>query len=180
MYYVMTCLSPAEGYLATLDFDFSDDEDLLRSWMSGERFEIEPPQPLRLTREPRPSTVLAEMSQVPLPVMTKRLLAALTSAGVSNLDLYPAEIFDPETGATHTDCVAFNLIGRISATTRALRHDDVLISGPELSADRIDGALMFRLDEAVNAIVVHESVKAAIEASGIDTLTFIEPADWTG
>ena len=37
---------------------------------------------------------------------------------------------------------------------------------------------MFRLAESVMGIVVHESVKQAIEAAGIDTLTFVDPAEW--
>lgn len=180
MYYMMTCLSPEDGYLATLDFDFAEDEDLLRDWMAGERFDILPPQPVRLTREPRPDTVLAEMWQVPLPVMRARLYDALVGAGVTNIDTYPAEIHDPETGFIDRDYLAFNIVGRIAATEALTLHDDVLISAPRLSAEKIGGALMFRLDEAVNAIVVHDSVKAAIEAAGIDTLSFIEPADWTG
>jgi hypothetical protein len=39
---------------------------------------------------------------------------------------------------------------------------------------------MFRLAESVNGIVVHESVKKAIEAAEIDTLTFIPPEEWVG
>lgn len=180
MYYVMTCLSPAQGYLATLNYDDSADTDFLRSWMSGDRFDIPPPTPLVLTREPAPATVLAELWQSPVTLMTARLHAALLAAGVSNLDTYPAEIHDPEQGRVHTDYVAFNLIGRIAAAESLRRHDDVLISAPEISSARTDGVLMFRLAEAVNAIVVHASVKQAIEAAGIDTLTFIEPSDWTG
>lgn len=42
------------------------------------------------------------------------------------------------------------------------------------------GTLMFRLAEAVNAIVIHEKVKAAVQAAGIDTLTFMPPEDWVG
>lgn len=43
---------------------------------------------------------------------------------------------------------------------------------------KADGALMFRLAESVNTILLHESVCDAIEAAGIDTLTFYEPESW--
>jgi hypothetical protein len=180
MYFIMTCLSSEDGYLATLDYDVSDDPDPLRSWMSGERFDIAPPVPVRLTRVPRADTVLAEMWQSPVAVMSDRLHQALLSAGVSNLDVYPAEILDEETGLVHPRFVAFNIVGRIAAAERLTRHDDVLVSAPELSAELIDGALLFRLDEAANAIVVHQSVKRAVESAGIDTMTFIEPSAWAG
>jgi len=42
------------------------------------------------------------------------------------------------------------------------------------------GALLFRLAESVNGIVVHETIKNAIEATGIDTLTFMPPEEWVG
>lgn len=180
MYFIMTCLSPEDGYLATLNYDRSQDPDRRRRWMSGRRFDTDPPVPLRLTREPSVDTVLAEMWQSPVAVMSHRLHQALLSAGVSNLDVYPAEILDEETGHIHRDYVAFNIIGRIAAAERLKRHDDVLVSELDLSAELIDGVLMFRLDEAVNAIVVHASVRQAIEKAGIDTMTFIDPADWTG
>jgi hypothetical protein len=37
------------------------------------------------------------------------------------------------------------------------------------------GLLVFRLEENINTILVHESVRAHIEKQGIDTLTFIKP-----
>jgi hypothetical protein len=179
-YYMMTCLDPADGYLATLEYDSSADEDLLRDWMAGERFEIQPPQPVRVTRVERPSTVLAEMWQVPVPLMTHRLHAALESAGVANLEVFPAEIVDAKTGTVNTDYVAFNIVGAIAAMVSRPPAGSDLIVGPQLDAAKIAGALLFRLAEAVNAIVVHESVRKAVEGAGIDTLTFLEPQDWAG
>jgi hypothetical protein len=41
------------------------------------------------------------------------------------------------------------------------------------------GALMFRSAESVNVIIVHPSIRDAVEAAGINTLTFLEPEDWS-
>lgn len=180
MYYMMTCLDPEDGYLASLEYDSSDDEDLLRDWMAGERFDILPPQPVRLTRPPRSNTVLAEMWQVPLPLMTKRLHDALSAGGVTNLETFPAEIVDTKTNEVNSDYVAFNIVGAIAAMKSKPPAGSDLLVGPELDEKKIGGALLFRLAEAVNAIVVHESIRKTIEAAGINTLTFLEPKDWTG
>lgn len=179
MYYVMTCQSPAQGYLATLNYDNSEDMDFLRSWMSGDRFQIPPPTPVVLTWEPDPGTLLAEMWQSPVTLMTKRLHSVLMAAGVHNIDIYPAEIHDPKNGRVSTEYFAFNLLGQIAADNLR-RHDNVMISAPEISSASAKGALMFRLADSVNTIIVHESIKKAIETAGIHTLTFIELADWTG
>ena len=40
------------------------------------------------------------------------------------------------------------------------------------------GLPIFRMAESITAIVVHESVKKAIEAAGIDTVEFIKPEDY--
>jgi len=180
MYFMMTCLDPEDGYLAMLEYDSSDDEDLLRDWMAGERFEIAPPQPLRLTRAARSKSVLAEMWQVPIPLMTTRLHRALLQAGVANLEVFPAEILGPAPGEKNTDYVAFNVVGKIAALKSPRNANEILVSGAELDETKARSALLFRLAESVNAIVVHESVRKAIERAGIDTLTFIEPRDWTG
>jgi len=54
------------------------------------------------------------------------------------------------------------------------------INSLTIDESKTRGALMFRLAEAVNGIVVHKSVKNAIEAAGVDTLTFIPPEEWVG
>lgn len=180
MYYIITCLSPEHGYLANLDYDWSEDEDPLRSWMAGERFDLLPPLPVRTTREEREDTILAELYQVPVPLMTTRLYDVLVQAGVTNIDTYPAEIHEPAKGITHkNEYVAFNIVGLRSAAALT-RHDDVLISAPHVSDQAGPNGLLFRLQESVNAIFIHASVKEAIEAAGIDTLTFLEPSEWTG
>ncbi|NTV95626.1 MAG: hypothetical protein HGA75_09450 [Thiobacillus sp.] len=181
MYYMMICQDPEVGYLATLDYDFSEDPDPLRDWMSADRFDEPPPLPVRLRVEPLPNTVLAEFWQVPLPVMSKRLHTALLAAGVSNIDIYPAVLERGDSAVVDDTYLAFNIIGKVAAVVaKGGKPGDVLLMGVTLDPALARGALMFRLAESVNAIVVHESVKRAIEGAGIDTLTFLAPEDWTG
>ncbi len=184
MFFMLECFSPDEADHA--QFSLAEDDEL--SWMSGRRFTKPPQQPVRLTIEPGESGVLPEFTDVPLPLMTPRLAAALEKAGVSNIDYYPAEVHDIETGAVHRDLLAFNLIGAIAAADLAKSQYDapdgalISVDFDSLSIDekKTRGALMFRLAESVNGIVVHESVKKVIEAAGIDTLTFIPPEEWVG
>lgn len=185
-YYVVNCEDPDEGYLARLSYQ---PDDPRRSWILGERFSLAPPEPVRATIRGLgdDETVMAELWKSPVPVMSRRLLAVLREAGVSNLDVYAAALSDPSSGKVYDEFVAFNVIGKISAvdlsrSSLASGQVDQRISMSidhlQLDEARIQGALMFRLAEAVSTLVVHASIKDRIEAAGIDTLTFYEPSDW--
>lgn len=185
MYYILSATSPAAGYMALISHRSDDPR---RSWWSGERLAVAPPNPLRATLKMKGDSVLVEMWNSPLPLMTKRLHQILLDAGVANLDVYPAELTDPKSGRVFDHYVAFNLIGLVAAADlgqSVFRAPD----GPLVSVDfdslvidanKTRGALMFRLAEAVNGIVVHESIRQAVEATDIDTLRFTDPKDWVG
>jgi hypothetical protein len=179
MYYVMTCTDPKIGYLATLEYDFSVDPDPLRDWMSGETFEISPVVPITTTIIELTNTVLPEFWQVPLPIMSKRMYETLLQADVTNLETYPAELIHSN-GTVDNRFVAFNIIGLVKADTVITSSSDTeLIDGFLLNNSPKQKLDLFRLENAVNTIVVHESVKLALEAAGINTLSFYETADWS-
>lgn len=184
MYFILECFSPEDTDHAQFYYEPDDDE---RSWWAGQRF-TDLPLPVQVVIEPGEGGVLPEFTDVPLPLMSRRLADCLKSVGVSNIDYYETEIHDLETNQVYRSLLAFNLIGAISAAN--LAHSEFSApDGPLISVDfdslvidenKTRGALMFRLAESVNGIVVHESVKNAIEAAGINTLTFIPPEEWVG
>jgi hypothetical protein len=133
--------------------------------------------------------VIPEQCDVPVPVMSRRMMKILQDVGVSNIDFYDAAITDQQTGAEYVTHVAYNLIGAIAAadlkTTRfwpgnSSRLIDADIESLGIDNAKVGGALMFRLAESVNGIVVHESIKRAIEAAGLTTVTFVLPEEWIG
>ncbi|NOK21586.1 imm11 family protein [Corallococcus carmarthensis] len=187
-YYVLGVEDPDVGYRARLAYTR---DHPLRSWMTGVRFDKQPPAPipLKLRGTDEEGWVLGELWLTPITVMSKRLHEVLLRAGVDNLDTYAVELTDPEDGTVYRDFVAFNLVGKVAAAdagkTRFAaggkeRTGSADIDSLAVDLDKTRGALMFRLAESVNAIVVHASVKDAIEAAGISTLTFLEPEDWAG
>jgi hypothetical protein len=194
MYFVMCCFSPEDKDHVRLSYKR---DHPLRSWSSGKRFSTNPNDPVFRRPPPEPIRVevvsdykgsMAEFWDDPVPLMTQRLLKALQAAGVTNLDTYRAEIVDPKEKKTYDNYVAFNLIGVVAAADlKKSRFDpatEPLISR-DFDALAVDenatrGALMFRLAESVNAIMVHENIKKHLEAGGIDTLTFVPPDQWGG
>lgn len=187
-YYVLRVEDPEVGYRARLEYkrDYA-----LRSWMSGKRFDRQPPEPIviQLRGTDEANWVLGDLWLTPVTVMSKRLHEALVGAGVDSLDTYAVELHDPVSGKVHTDFVAFNVVGKIAAADAAKtqfapgtrqRMISADIDSLAVDAKKTRGALLFRLAESVNAIIVHDSVRQAVLAAGIDTLTFLEPEDWAG
>lgn len=179
MYYILKCFGPPKSYIARIEYQ---DDDAFRFWNTGERFETEPTTPLQARVLTDNQTVYAEFWDTPIPLMTKRLYKALVSAGINNLDIYPAILTDSRTGVTIQDYVAFNIIGAIAAVNLtatkfalgSVKNTSSDIDLLVIDANKAQGTLLFRLAEAVHVILVHESVKKTIEATNINTLSFLK------
>jgi hypothetical protein len=185
-YFVLDVEDPEIGYRARLVYtrDYP-----LRSWMTGESFDRKPPEPIILSMRgtDEDDWVMGDLWLTPIAVMSKRLHEVLLQAGVDNLETYSVALHDPEDGKVYQNFLAFNLIGKIAVTDAAktqfspgskARMTSADIDSLVIAQRKPGGALMFRLAESVNTILVHESVKRMIETARIDTLTFIDLEDW--
>lgn len=116
-----------------------------------------------------------------IPLFRSDLVQTLVQAGVSNLQAFPARITDTQSRTVHTDYVAVNIVGCIAA---ADLDRSVFTPGHapafhtafrELVIDdaKASGQLMFRLLQAVSTIVVHASVKQALQSQPFRYLRFI-------
>ena len=124
------------------------------------------------------------------PLMHISLLDALRSAGVNNLEVFSATIYDPNKDKMIHDYVAFNVIGLVSAAdleASTLMHEDSKASLLDTDFDSlvIDetktmGFHLFRLAENCSAICVSEKVKEAIEKHEIPGMVFYGPGEWSG
>lgn len=186
MYYILKCFDPAEGYIARIEYK---KDNPFRFWNRGERFAKPPPTPIPARLISDDQTILAELWETPLPMMSLRLHRTLCSLGVGNLDVYPVAFTDSRSEASIEGYVAFNLIGVIAAADLTKTHfaadsPERMISADidhlELDAARIGGARMFRLAESVGAIIVDQQIKDGLEADGFDSLTFMQPEQWVG
>jgi len=147
-------------------------------------------EPLEYTLDPDyPGHLIPLYHEESVPLMRDDLVEALREAGVDNLQLFRAVVVDETTGVKHTNYKAFNVVGIIASADMERSkmmgtNDSEMV---DLDFDRLvideskpQGTLLFRLGEAVNAIVVHESVKKKIEERGIDGIVFYGPGDWAG
>jgi hypothetical protein len=125
-----------------------------------------------------------ELIDVGVSLMSARLADAILSAGVDNLELFPATLRNKANGATF-EYRAFKLIGLVAAadlgaSEASSYRGTAPYSFKKLALDekKAHGLLMFRLAENTAALVAHERVRDAILSRGIDTLEFLKPEEW--
>ena len=122
------------------------------------------------------------------PLMRGDLVQALGECGVDNLEVFPAILVDQNTGTTHKNYHAVNVVGVIAASDPALSErsdmsdsDMIDASFESLAIDdtAAGGRLLFRLAESVNAIIAHARVKDFVEPR-VPGIEFVAPSDWSG
>lgn len=157
-------------------------------WTSGARFAQPISEPIGVTLKPfspyDQSEEIAEYIKGPIPLFRDDLIEALQEAGVDNLDLYQAELIDPDNGRHYRTHKAVNVIGVIAAADLERSTAIVNPGGPiidvsfdslVLDENKTRGALMFRLAEATGEILVHRSVRDHLRQKGFTNLWFINP-----
>ncbi len=157
-------------------------------WTSGEPLTHPPVKPLLFTVDlswfsqcdedlededllgytPADLTIAAYKESLTPALMHKDLLAVILSVGDITIEQFPVEIFNEFTGETNHDFRAINLIGVAEVeVSRDLNH----IPQRRQFKLPIASYLMFHLYED-GPIVVHETVKRAIENAGFSEMNF--------
>jgi len=177
MYFTLDWLPPPGARIAPLHCDFDTPQDARRDWVAGQIFADPPAGTIRLRGNLRADAVLPALRQVPLPLMSAELVAALAAAAVSNLVTYPAQILSADGTPVPGAYRAFNLIGLV--------HSGPPAPGPRLSAARLDaagasGLLLFRMADAPYALVASDTLRRRLEPAGIPGLSFTPAEAWSG
>jgi hypothetical protein len=198
-YYVLNCVAPigVDHFLLQVGAPAND-----KRWKAGLLFSDQnrsdelqpPPQPIVLRTQPEEGPIpntYAELYWNPIPLMSRRLVTVLQSAGVDNLQTYETrlESIEGDKPPPPNHYLAVNIVGRVAAAD--LTKSEMNPESPDriISTDfnslSIDEAkarnlLMFRLAENISAVLVHERVREQVERRGIDLLTWYDPAGWAG
>jgi len=198
-YFVLDCMSPlhAEHYQLEVGYPAND-----RRWEAGllfsesdERETCHPPQePINVeTVEDTevPPRIYPELTWVPIPLLSRRLVDALKAAGVNNLQTYETKLVTRfgKNPPPEDLYLAVNLVGLLAAADLAKSKTNPEVAEKMISMDfhslaidpsKTHDVLMFRLAENVSAVIVHERVKQAVEAKGITSLSWFAPNQWAG
>lgn len=128
-----------------------------------------------------------EMKDLCIPVMSTRLSDVLISAGVNNVEFFPAILKNRKTNQAY-EYKIYNIVGKVAATDLKKSdyetyHNeqplaDTTIHKLVLDESKIHNLLFFRLAEKLGTIIVHEKIKKHIEDAKIDTIRFIKPDEF--
>src|SRR3989338_5350545 len=86
--------------------------------MNGSRLYKPASEPLVYILDPDYPGNLKALYEQSVPVMRVDLLEAIRSAGVGNLEVFPAIIRDPESKKEYDDYRAFNIVGVVACADR--------------------------------------------------------------
>jgi len=182
-HYVMVC----EGTYPVMPIK---EGPLLGGWRLGIVISDLSPQPLRYTLNVDYEGDTKAMYQAEaVPLMRDDVIAALTKAGVDNVQYFDAVVVNPKTGDEYRNYKAFNIVGLVAAAdmqqSRVMEGSTSTMGDVDFDELFIDetkarGHLFFRLAECISAIVVDEPVRGAIEAAEIPGFVFYGPGEWSG
>ena len=183
-YFVMTCEGIFPGTSVSRASEWNGPP-----WMTGERIIGPVPSPFVFRLDQQYPGKMKPMYEGTILLMRDDLLVAMHDAGVDNLQIFPAAIQDEAHDLVYEDYKAVNIVGKISCAnmeeSELMDPDDenelvdVDFESLVIDEEKAGGALLFRLAEAVNAIIVHVSVRKRIENT-IDGMTFYGPGEWSG
>ncbi len=195
MYYIMDC-EPIIHENGGIDLSINNNFKLagIRLWKTGLPIKKEKkdnvPNPVELDFDAYRGYdgFPTEIEDLGIPVMSQRLCKVLLNAGVDNLELFPATLKNKQTGQVF-DYYVYNILGLVAAMDlEKSSYENYKTEGTfadttihELAIDdsKVKDLLLFRLAENVSTIMVHESLKKAIEEAGITTVSFIKPEDYS-
>ena len=155
-------------------------------WMRGQKFKTQVAEPVLITaKEGFDKGTLMTFYGAPT-IMRLDLYEAILSAGADNIEAWSAVVQKADGTLLSDQYVAFNVVGLVSAagpaTTFAAENPsrwiDASVESLDLEPRATHDLFVFRLAESINTVVVHENVKAAVEAQGIPNVQFIDPPDY--
>jgi hypothetical protein len=197
-YYVLEC--PAGT--GPLQFKFEVEDSARKCWYMGRLFSPDdsdddfqpPPTPIAVRTKidsKAAERVYPELAWNPIPLMTRRLVAAMQTAGVNNLQTYETRLVNPQGSppppADHY--LAVNIVGLIKGADLAESETNPAVADKLLSMDfqslaidpiKVRDALLFRLAENISAVLAHARVRQSAESAGVSTLTWYRPEEWAG
>lgn len=115
-------------------------------------------------------------------VHSNRLVETLRRVGVDSIDYYACRLFNEATRASDGTYQVANLLDVVFCLDRENSELDIddeepteiwSIDSMKLLEDRLGDSLMFRLGERRKTVIVHESVKAAVEREGLSGPVFL-------
>jgi hypothetical protein len=121
------------------------------------------------------------------PLFSQKLQQALEGIGINNIEYFPACLLTKTGKLISDDYQVGNVVGRVacfdwenSEYDDIYRDEGIVIHIDKLVIDmsRIQGQLLFRMDESPSILLVADSVKQHLELKGITGIEFAKIDDY--
>jgi hypothetical protein len=153
------------------------------NFISGRKFPADFPVPVTFDLDvDSEGRRMPTLFTVPAFVARRTFADVLKTAGVDNIDIYPAVISNSETGERIGDYVLINIVGTAACAdlgasqTIELGEDLRMIDRPVLRQESLPDAHMFRLAEDPLQIIVSDAVVERVRGLGLQDVHF-EPVE---
>lgn len=143
------------------------------------------PQPLKFTLSPLDPHAMDNGPEMPaifkesIPLFRDDVLETMSEFGISDIETYDVEVYDPDNNEIYTNYKAVNIIGLIAAAD--MKKSQVTAQGDfdglSIDESKTRGSMLFRLAESTNAILVHEDLKNHLEKNGFTHICFNDPGE---
>jgi len=149
-------------------------------WITGNLMG-EPQKPLTVEFWQNGGNGQLELLLDSIPIFSKKLIESLGKSGVDNLQTFPINITARDGEVINEEYLAVNILGCIQCADMELsEYTDrageglLAVNFRKLVIDdkKARGQLMFRLAESASSIIIHESIKQALEESGYQYIQF--------
>jgi len=159
-------------------------------WQEGRKFEVGEYDLSNLCFESETPHMVPfpdfSRSDIGCPVFSEKLKQLLETAGIDNIDYYPASIVEYEGSIRKAGYYAGNIVGLLSCMDKEESDytdmDGLVMDFDELVIDeeRIANEQIFRLAEIPRVIFIEERFKGILGAENITGLQLIAPKEWDG
>ena len=145
----------------------------------GVRVDVDVPDPLVFEVDYPSKESVPHFVGETTPVFSDQLVKTFRSAGVENFQLFPAVLRNPATGAEWDGFWVFHAIGLIAAADLERSESDTIMKGARkggpsvplvgfqvlvLDQSKTRNAMMFRLAESPDILLIHDRVLEHIKA----------------
>jgi len=141
-------------------------------WTLGRPISQALPEPIVFAVDNTDDHPPGAMEGLSVPAWSGAFVRCLQSAGVDNLQLFPAVLRNAE-GRTWTDYFAVNVVGAVSClaasskttpvATRADGAPFVMVHDLVIDGAKTEDRALFRLAESPGKLLAHERIRAALE-----------------
>lgn len=136
----------------------------------GKALSFSPPIRLPVTIEDESEVVYPDMMTADVPLFSQKLKNTLDELGIDNINYFPVELFDENSGEVVAHYYLGIILGLIKCLKSGVETSQAgrrMIKNPVIDPSLAGGQTLFRLYESPQLIIIDSDTKKGIERAGL-------------